>query len=159
MKKLMIAIDDSKCAMKGVEYAAEQFADGKDLQITLVHVLPNLPAIFWDEGHILNDAEKFERKKVVDTWLNGEKKKIEPLFTMAIDTLCRKGIGKEQIKTKFISDSTDAAQSLLEEARDGKFQTIIMGRCGASQGKGSLAGSVTSRMIHLAAGVAVTVVE
>ncbi len=159
MKKMMIAIDDSRCAMKGVEYAAEQFGGGKDLQITLVHVLPNLPAIFWDEGHILTEGEKADRKKVVDTWLNGEKKKIEPLFTMAIETLSRKGIGKEQIRTKFISDSTDAAQSLLEEARDGKFQTIVMGRCGASQGKGSLAGSVPSRIIHLAAGVAVTVVE
>lgn len=159
MKKMMIAIDDSKCAMKGVEYAAEQFGGGKDLQVTLVHVLPNLPAIFWDEGHILTKGEKADRKKVVDAWLDNQKKKIEPLFTLAIDTLSRKGIKKDRIKTKFISDSTDAAQSLLEEARDGKYQTIVMGRCGASQGKRSLAGSVTSRMIHLAAGVALTVVE
>lgn len=159
MKKLLIAVDKSKCAMKGVEYAGEQFGSMKDLQITLAHVLPNLPAIFWDEGHILSDAEKAEREKVVDRWLEGEKRKIEPLLTMAAEILTRRGIKKEQITTKFISDSTDVAQSLIEEAKDGGYQTLVMGRCGVSQGKSTLAGTVTSKIIHLAAGMAVTVVE
>ncbi len=159
MKKMLIAVDDSQCAMKGVEYAGEQFGGVNGLQATLVHVLPNLPAIFWDEGHILSDAEKGDRKKVVNKWLESQKKKIEPLFAMAADALTRKGFKKDLIRTKFISDSTDVAESLLEEAKDGGYQTIIMGRCGVSQGKGGLAGSVTSRIIHLAAGVAVTVVE
>lgn len=159
MKKMLIAVDDSKCAMRAVEYAGEQFGGMNGLQVTLVHVLPNLPAIFWDEGHILSDAEKTERKKVTDKWLDNEKKRIEPLFTLAVDALSTKGIKKDQIKTKFISDSTDVAESLIEEAKDGSYQTLIMGRCGISQGKGGLAGSVTSKIIHLAAGVAVTVVE
>lgn len=159
MKKMMIAIDDSRCAMKGVEYVAELFGGAGDIEVALVHVLPNLPAIFWDEGHILTEGEKTERKKVVDKWLEGEKKKVEPLFKLAGDTLTKKGIKKDRITTRFISDSTDPAQSLLESAKDGGYQTIVMGRCGVSEGKGSLAGSVTSRMIHLAAGVAVTVVE
>lgn len=159
MKKMLIGVDDSKCAMKGVEYIGEQFGNMKDLQITLAYVLPNLPAIFWDEGHILSDPEKTEREKVVDRWLDSEKRKIEPLLTMAVESLTRKGIKKEQITTKFISDSTDVAQSLLEEAKDGGYQTLVMGRCGASQGKSTLAGTVTSKIIHLAAGIAVTVVE
>ena len=159
MKRMLIAIDDSPCAMKGVEYVGEQFGGAKDLQITLVHVLPNLPAVFWDEGHILSDAEKSDRKKVVDRWLEAQRKKIEPLFEMAADTLSRRGLGKERIASKFISDSTDVAQSLIETARDGGFGTIVVGRCGAALGKAALAGSVASRIIHLAAGVAVTIVE
>lgn len=159
MKRMLIAIDDSPCAMKAVEYAGEQFNGVKDLQITLVHVLPNLPAVFWDEGHILSDAEKADRKKVVDRWVEAQRKKIEPLFGLAVDALGRKGMGKERIATKFISDSTDVAQSLIETAKDGGFGTIVLGRCGASPGKTALAGSVTSRIIHLGAGVAVTIVE
>ena len=54
MKKMLIAIDDSPNAFKAVEYVAQQFAGTGDLEIELVHVLPNLPAIFWDEGHILS---------------------------------------------------------------------------------------------------------
>lgn len=159
MKRMLIAIDDSPCAMKAVEYAGEQFGGVKDLEITLVHVLPNLPALFWDEGHILTDAEKSDRKKLVDRWLEAQRKKIEPLFGMAVDGLTRKGMGKERLVTKFVSDSTDVAQSLIETAKDGGFGTIVLGRCGAALGKAALAGSVTTRIIHLASGVTITVVE
>jgi nucleotide-binding universal stress UspA family protein len=159
MKKMLIAVDDSKCAMKAVEYVAQQFAGTNDLHIALVHVLPNLPAIFWDEGHILSDDEKKERKKVLDTWLAKHKQKIEPLLRSAADRLIKSGIKTGQITTKFISDSTDAAQSILEEAKDGGYQTIIIGRCGISQRKHLLLGSVTSRVIHLGEGVAICVVE
>ena len=69
MKKMLIAIDESPNALKAVEYAAQQFGVNRDIEIGLVHVLPNLPAIFWDEGHILSDGEKQDRKKVVDKWV------------------------------------------------------------------------------------------
>ena len=44
MKKILIAIDDSPNATKAVEYVAQQFAGVADLEVGLVHVLPNLPA-------------------------------------------------------------------------------------------------------------------
>ncbi len=159
MKKMLIAIDDSKNAMKAVEYAGQQFSGIGDLQITLLHVLPNLPAIFWDEGHILSEQEKADRKKVVDKWLADRKAKMEPIFRMAIEALIETGIKAQQIQMKSISDSTDVAQSVLEEARDGGYQTIIVGRRGAAGGKHTLIGSVTSRIINQGSEMAVTVVE
>jgi nucleotide-binding universal stress UspA family protein len=159
MKKMLLALDDSPCAMKAVEYAGRQFSGAADLQITLVHVLPNLPAIFWDEGHILSGDEKKDRKKVVDTWLSKQKQKIEPVMQSAVKVLARHGIKAESIATKFISDSTDVAESILEEARDGGCQTIVMGRCGIAEGKRLLLGSVTSKVIHLGAKVAICIVE
>ena len=159
MKKMLIAIDDSKNAMKAVEYAGQQFSGIGDLQITLVHVLPNLPAIFWDEGHILSEQEKAERKKVVDKWLADRKSKMEPMFRMAIEVLIGTGIKAQHIQTKSISDSTDVALSILEEARDGGYHTIIVGRRGAAEGKHTLIGSVASRIINQGSGIAVTVVE
>ena len=142
-----------------MEYAGQQFSEIGDLQIALVHVLPNLPAIFWDEGHILSEQEKAERKKVVDRWLADRKARMEPVFRKAIDALTGLGIKLQQVQTKSISDSTDVAQSILEEARDNGYQTIIVGRRGAAEGKHSLIGSVTSKIINQGSGIAVTVVE
>ena len=158
MKKLLIAIDDSPNAFRAVEYVAEQFAGAADLEIELVHVLPNLPAIFWDEGHILSAEEKQDRKKVVDKWLADRKARMEPVFKKAIDALTGKGIIPRQITTKSLSDSTDVAASLLEEAKDGGYQTLVVGRRGGT-GKNLLIGSVTSRIISQGSGVAVTIVE
>jgi nucleotide-binding universal stress UspA family protein len=159
MKTMLIAIDDSKNAMKAVEYVATQCRGTQDLRIGLVHVLPNLPAIFWDEGHILSEDEKKERKRVVDKWLADRRTKMEPVFRKAIDILKEAGISSEQIRTKSISDSTDVADSILEEARNEGYQTVIVGRRGISAGKRLLMGSVTSKIITQGSGLAVTIVE
>jgi nucleotide-binding universal stress UspA family protein len=159
MKKMLIAIDDSPHTTKAVEYVAQQFAGSADLEVELVHVLPNLPAIFWDEGHILSEDEKQDRKKVVDKWIADRKAKMAPAFKRAIDTLTGNGIKPQQITTKSLSDSTDVAESILEEAKDGGYRTIVVGRRDIASGKHPLIGSVSSKIIAQGSGVAVTIVE
>ncbi|OGW42082.1 MAG: hypothetical protein A2010_05740 [Nitrospirae bacterium GWD2_57_9] len=156
MKKILIALDDSASAMRAVEYAGSQFAGIGDLEIALVHVLPNLPAMFWDEGHILNDEEKKERKKVVDKWVADRKAKIETVFKNAGEALARAGVKASQVRTKSISDSTDVSSSLLEAAKDGGYQTLIVGRCNHTARH--LLGSVSGKIVNQASGTAVTVV-
>ncbi len=156
MKKILIGFDGSESAMRSVEYAGSQFAGIGDLRIVLVHVLPNLPAIFWDEGHILNDEEKKERQKVVDKWTADRKAKIEPLFRKAGDILADAGFSPSQITSKSISDSTDVSASLLEEAKDGGYQAILVGRC--NNPVRHLLGSVSGKIVNQGSGLAVTVV-
>jgi nucleotide-binding universal stress UspA family protein len=159
MKKMLIAIDDSPNAFKAVEYVAQQFAGTGELEIELVYVLPNLPAIFWDEGHILSTEEKQDRKKVIDKWLADRKAKMAPVFTKAIDALTGKGISPRQITAKSLSDSTDVAESILEEARDGGYQSIVVGRRGVAAGKNPLIGSITGKIVSQGSGLAVIIVE
>ena len=155
MKKMLIAIDDSSSAMKAVEYVAQQFAtDG--VQVGLVHVLPNLPAIFWDEGHILSEGEKQDRKKVVDKWLDAQKAKMEPLFKKAVAVLTAKGFSSGRVQTKFVSDSTDVADSIVEEARDGGYETVVVGRFHHSPKH--VLGTVSHRIATQASGLIVTIV-
>lgn len=157
MKKILIALDDSASAMRAVEYAGQQFSDMKGLEIGLVHVLPNLPAIFWDEGHILADEEKKERQKVVDKWVADRKTRMQPVFKKASDVLVKAGISANQIVTKSVSDSTDVSQSILEEARDNGYLTILVGRC--DHAAKHLLGSVSGKIVNHANGVAVSVVS
>lgn len=157
MKKMLIALDDSTAAMRAVEYAGRQFGGNGDIEVGLVHVLPNLPAIFWDEGHILSEEEKKDRKKVVDKWIADRKAKMEPVFRRASEVLAKSGIKAGQVRAKSISDSTDVALSILEEAKDAGYQTIIVGRCDRSSKH--LLGSVSGKIVNLGAGVAVIVVE
>jgi nucleotide-binding universal stress UspA family protein len=159
MRKMLIAMDDSKSAMKAVEYVAQQYGGTRDLTVVLAHVLPNLPSIFWDEGHILSEDEKKERSKVVDKWVADRRAKMEPVFKKAVAVLSGKGIPEQQIQTKSISDSTDVAASLLEEARDGGCQTIVTGRRGIAEGKHLLMGSVTNKIVTQGSGMAITIVE
>lgn len=157
MRKALIALDDSDSAMKAVEYAAAQFGGSGDLQIELVHVLPNLPAIFWDEGHILSDQEKKDRQKVVDKWIADKKAKMEPIFKKATAILTGSGMNPRQIMSKSISDSLDVAGSIMEETTNAGCQTVILGRCNHSAKH--ILGSITTKVINHAAGLAVIIVE
>jgi nucleotide-binding universal stress UspA family protein len=156
MIKLLVAIDDSSSAMKAVDYVAQQLASC-GAQIGIVHVLPNLPAIFWDEGHILSEEEKRDRQKVVDKWLDAQKAKMEPILKKSVETLAAKGVPADWVQTRFVSDSTDIADSILETARDGGYQTIVVGR--REQPSKHILGSVSGKIINQGSGMTVIVVE
>jgi nucleotide-binding universal stress UspA family protein len=156
MTKILIAVDDSPAAQNAVEYAGRYFGKADGIELGLVHVLPNLPAIFWDEGHILSDGEKAERKKVVEKWLVDHRNKLEPLLKKAQAVLTAAGIPASKVQTKFISDSTDAADSVLEEAKVNGYKVVIVGRSHRSNHVlGTMAGKIAGR----GAGLVVTIVD
>jgi nucleotide-binding universal stress UspA family protein len=159
MKKVLVAIDGSECAFRAVEYVGRQFSGADDLEITLLHVIPYPPAPLWDDGHILSKEEKEAREKVIDTWLNNQRVQTEPLFKRAVEILSREGVKPYQIEKKSISDSIDVAGSILEEAGDGGYQTLVLGRCGLSPAGKFLAGSVTMKIVTHGAGIAICLVE
>ena len=159
MRKILVAIDGSEGASRAVGYCGKQFSGMSDLSLTLFHVLPNLPIQFWEEGHILTGKENEARQGLMDKWLRNQKLAMEPMFQSAIETLTRAGIDRERIETKTVYDSTNEATSILEEARDGGYLTLVLGRYGLSWIDEHVLGSVTGRIIHRGAGLAICVVE
>lgn len=159
MTKLLIAIDGSDNAMKAVEYVARMFSGINDLVLTILHVLPYPPAPLWDDGHIPSEEEKELRTRYLEKWLKGEKAKADPLFDRAVKILTGRNIKPGNIQTRSISDSIDVAGSILEEARDGGYDTLVLGRRGMSPAKHFLMGSVTSKIVSHGAGIAICVVE
>jgi hypothetical protein len=81
---------------------------------------------------------------------------MEPVFKKAADTLTRAGFKSQQLLNKSISDSTDVSQSILEEAKDGGYQTILVGRC--NHPVRHLLGNVSGKIVNQATGIAVTLV-
>ncbi|OPY69098.1 MAG: Universal stress protein family protein [Syntrophorhabdaceae bacterium PtaU1.Bin034] len=159
MRKILVAIDGSECAFRAVAYCGDQFSGLEDLSLTLFHVLPGLPPRFWDEGHLLDEQEKRAKEALMNQWIDSQKKQIAPMFGSAIDILKTKGIGPEQVETKAIYDSTDVAGTILEEARDGGYLTLVLGRAGFSQVGEFISGSIATKIINRGAGLAICVVE
>ena len=159
MRRILVAIDGSKHSSRVIEYCGKQFSGMSDLFLTLFHVLPNLPTRFWDDGHILTREEKETRQVVVDKWLENRRLATEPMLRNAVEALTRTGIPQEQIETKTIPDSTNEATSILEEARNGGYLTLVLGRYGLSWIDEHVLGNTTGKIIHRGAGLAICVVE
>ena len=158
MNKMLIPIDGSECSMKAVRYAASHFQGMPGLQITLLHVLP-MPAVFWDEGHMLNEEEKSERRRFFEQWKEEQRKRFEPSFREAFEALIQKGIKHEQIIIKDASDTVDAADRILDETRSGGYDTLLIGHCTHDRASHFLRGSVTLEIAHRGAGAALSIIE
>ncbi len=160
MKRMLIAIDGSDGSLRAIDYVGQQFSGVGDLKITLFHVLSGVPPELWDDGHILSDEERRARRAVLDKWLSNQKLKLDAVFNPALETLTRRGIKPEQIETKSVSESVkNVAECILAEAKTGRYQTLVMGRCGASPTAHTLLGSIVSKIMNQGAGITVCVAE
>lgn len=157
--KILIAIDNSKGSLKALDFIGQHFASLREVSITLFHVLPNMPASFWDEGHFLTKEENEAKKKIVEKWLEDQEIKIKSVFKNAIDHLTQKGISADRIETKSISETFDVADSILDEARAGGHQMLVVGRHSYSKAERIIMGSVANKIINRGAGISICVVE
>jgi nucleotide-binding universal stress UspA family protein len=160
MRKLLIGVHDKNCSMRAVTYLTRQYPEGRDLEVTVAHVIPDLPAMYWDDGHILGAAEEAERARVIETWVGRQRDYIEPILQGAVRDLVSQGFPAGRVHMKIVlASGGDVADTLLDEAAAGGFQTIVVGRCGIADGKHFMVGSVVSKLIHKAANLAICVVQ
>jgi nucleotide-binding universal stress UspA family protein len=159
MRRILVAVDDSDCARKAVQYCADLFSGLDDVSFTLFHVAPYMPPQMWDIGHILSEREQADRQAMIDRWFDNQVRQADPLFESAAAILLQAGFDPERIETKVISDSADVAGSIIEEARTGHYITLVMGRSGSSGIKELFLGSTSSRIINRGAGLGICLVE
>jgi nucleotide-binding universal stress UspA family protein len=112
----------------------------------------------WDDGHVLTKREMADREKVIDKWFDNQKLRLDPLFKEAIAILTEEGISRQQIETKSVSETEDIAESILDEAKDGGHQVLVIGRNSYSEGERIILGSVTAKIINLGPEITVSVV-
>lgn len=155
--KVLIALDSSEGAWRAVDYVAEAFGRTPEMQVTLLHVLSGLPPAFWDDGHILKDQEKESRQRLVGNWQKDQEKQWQGLVKKAHERLTKAGIPKDAVVSKFKPKYYDVAEDILNEAEEGKFDTIVMGRRGLGMAKALLLGSVTNKVVQNAKGCAVAI--
>lgn len=157
--RILIALDDSKSAWRGVEYVAQCFNNAQGVEVTLFHVLAGLPTGLWNPGHILTEEEEKLRRLLAAKWEEEKKKEWEDLFGKAQKLLLSAGIPAKMITRKFRPDYSTVAQEIIDEAREGGYSTLIMGRRGHGSVKSAILGSVTDNVLHHAQGLVVTIVE
>lgn len=156
-RNILVAFDGSASAFKAVEYVGVQFSGLTDMMITLFYVVPSVPPQFWDDGHILTPQERQDRQGVIDKWFENQKKVMEPHFARASKLLTDNfRFEAKQVEGKMRSDVTSIAEAVLEEAKSGKYRTLVLGRRG---GIPTLAGGLSADILHKGAGLAVCIVE
>ncbi len=158
MAKLLIALDSSEGAWRAVDYVAETLGRTPGVQVTLLHILSGLPPAYWDDGHVLQEKEREARKRLVASWQQEQEKLWQDLVHKAHQRLTAAGLAKGAVTNKFKPKYYDVSDDILDEAKTGAFDTIVMGRRGLGKAKALLLGSVTRKVVDNAKGCAVVIV-
>jgi len=150
-KKVLVGVDASENALRAVDHAGFMLS-GTDCLVTLFHTVKHLRHFVPME--VLEGAEELQ-----ELWKNKAGEQIAPYMEKARGILLNAGLTKEQIAVKVVDGSRSGADDILKEARDNGYGTIVLGRHGQFVMKQFIFGSVTSKVIHLSAGLAIWIVQ
>ena len=140
--KILVALDTSEEAMGTVDYVGTM-VDGTDWGVTLFHVIRGLDFVLPETGEILQDIEG----------------PVEAFLEKAVGRLEKAGLRPDQISTKTASGVASRAKAIVEEAKNGGYGTIVVGRRGLSRVEEFFMGRVSNKVMQLAQAMAVWVVS
>ncbi|MCD6294258.1 MAG: universal stress protein [Deltaproteobacteria bacterium] len=155
--KVLLALDASEGAMKGVDHVGAMLGKS-DYEVVLLHVIREVNSYSW-----LREGEGLIPSKLTgDTdvkWLEDVRMEMGPVFDEARTRLINAGFDANRVTTKFITNAGSRAGAIVEEAQEGGYGTIVVGRRGLSKVQEFFMGRVSNKVLHLAKDMAVWIVD
>lgn len=152
--KFLMALDGSEESQKAVKYLAEMTAGNAEAEITLFHAT-GVPPMLLEHGGGDTPAEEKKREQILDreeaSWSDEERAEVENfIFGPALKVFAKTGGGKgPKVETKLVQvPHHDIARTILEEARSGGYDTVVVGRHGRSRIRELAFGGISSKIIQ-----------
>jgi len=160
--RILLAVDESENSRRVVQYVGSLLGRTSDVVVTLFHVLKPMPRGLLEHGGSENPAAEaqlsVQLRDEQKTWIRKERESECGVLKEACETLEQAGFDLSQVEVKYGHDD-DIARSILEEARSGHYDTIVVGRQGISRIKRIFGGGTTDHVLRDAKGFAIWVVE
>jgi nucleotide-binding universal stress UspA family protein len=160
--RVLLAVDESQNSHRVVQYVGSLLRRTPDVSVTLFHVLKPMPRELLEHGGSENPAAEAELSMQLrdeqEAWIRKERESECHVLRKACETMTQSGFDTSHVTMKF-GHEDDVARNILEEARSGHHETIVVGRHGTSRIKRIFGGGVTDQLLRDAKGFAIWVVE
>lgn len=131
-RRVLIPIDGSENSLRALRHVAQGVsADGRAVHLDVVHVQPQFPVSTWVTRRMIED----HRAAQSDAALAPARRLLE----------------RHKLKANFHMRVGEPARVIVELARRRRSNEIVIGSRGLGALKGLLLGSVTTKVIHMAA--------
>jgi nucleotide-binding universal stress UspA family protein len=144
--KFLVAVDASEGAMMAVDYVAEALVGSPRAEVTLCHVVRGFQHLM---GRPSSQSPDKAWKASLERELEEAGRGVEPVFAKAAKRLLRAGLAPALIHEKIVKGSSPA-NAILEEAEQGGYDTIVVGRRGLSKVQEFFMGRVSNKILQLA---------
>lgn len=146
-KNILVALDRSEGAMRAVDFVGELMG-GYDFKVTLLHVIR--------DGEQITSVPAHESLPKED--VQTEEQKIQAVFDEANRRLIDYGFKSDHVTSKIITGVSSPPRAIVQEAEQGGYSPVVIGRRGLSKFKEFFMGSVSNQVIQLGVEQAVWVV-
>jgi len=154
-RKILAAFDESENAMRAVEYIASSFSN--DHEITLLSIIPDTAAICDMNSPSL--IPYFQERQASFCAIEDQKRElVNEALDKAKDMLMEAGFEEKNITTKVQTKDKGVVRDIINEAEKG-YDTIVAGRKGHSKVTEFIFGSVSQKILNVARGVSVILVD
>jgi len=157
--RFLVALDASEGAMLAVDYVAEFLGGSPNVEVGLLHVVKGFDILHQIVGKSPPQAADKAWQEGLEKELEEAGKGMESVFADATKRLLRAGLAPARINEKMVRGSSSPAGVILEEAEQGGYDTIVVGRRGLSRVQEFFMGRVSNKIIQLAKDKTVWVVS
>ena len=155
---ILAAVDESDYANRIAVHLAQSLAPLPQVRVTFLNIMPAKPPAYWDDGHILDKAERGERRGVVKKWQWSYEEMMGGIFARARGVLTKAGVAEERISTKMQTRRSGTARDILAEVDRGGYNIVALGRRGAGKSQFDI-GSRASKILRSAHDCAIMLVN
>lgn len=160
--RFLLAVDESENSHRAARYVGSLLRRTPDVALTLFHVLKPMPRELLEHGGSEDPVAEAQLSVQLhdeqEAWVRKERESECHVLKKARETLTQSGFDTSQVALRY-GHEDDVARNILEEARSGHYETIVVGRHGTSRVKRLFGGGVTDQLLRDAKGVAIWVVE
>ncbi len=135
-KKFLVPVDLGESGLLLIDHLSFILAGDPEAQIELLHVIPSL--LPREEEKSLDEIQSFFGK--IEETLARE-------FFAEAEKILKDSFSPDQVKVKIKYSPRGAARIIINEANEGDFATVVIGRRGTGGFKDLLLGSVSSKVI------------
>lgn len=156
VKKILVAVDESKNSMKAVNYVAKGM--NSSATVTLLSILPDATAACGLDSPALTPLFK-EHIHSFCALEDAKKHSVKAFMEKAKMVLVKGGFPSKNLTIKIRKKKVGIARDILKEAHQGKYDTLVIGRRGLSSIKQFIMGSISNKLVKFAKNVSVIVVD
>lgn len=154
-KRVLLAVDASPNSKRAVEFVAAVLAN-HDHEICIFHAVVGLGAIQFDpeKDAALRISEEDQENDCLDAY----KQKVGKLMLAVRDRLLAAGFAKSRLSIKVGTGARNRAEAIVDEADQGGYGTVVVGRRGLSKTEAFFMGRVSHAVVHAGRDLSVWVI-
>jgi nucleotide-binding universal stress UspA family protein len=148
--KVLVCLDGSEESMLSLSHLAEVVDGSGKIEIKLFHAVRS----FHSFRNFMRDVFSSEADKEAIERVHGELDRagsmMQPSFDKAREILIAHGVDPARIDQKIVRGVSNSAHAIVQEAEEGGYDTILVGRRGLSKVEEFTLGRISTRVIHMA---------